>query len=189
MKHTVRAFSVGLIAAGLILLAVFYLFGHGNEGAAEYSTEELIEKIEEEGLRVVSEEEYISITLGNNESNENEDEAEETETEETEDSAEIETANQDSEENDEEETESEEEKEDEAEEEEETPSPVVITVEPGMATSYISDLLEEEGLIDDAAAFNEYLIDNDYSLRVQMGDHELEHGLSEYEIAEQLTSN
>lgn len=208
MKHTLRAFSVGLITTGLILLAVFYLFGYGNESAAEDTTEELIEKIEEKGLRVISEEDYISFTLGIKENNDDETDVAESDEEDAKESKEEkEKANDDKADGDKaakEDKEKDKDKEKAADDKKkekqkdekpkkkdkkETSSPVVITVEPGMATSYISDILEEEGLIDDAASFNKYLIDNDYSLRVQMGKHELERGLSEYEIAERLTSN
>ncbi|WP_156856790.1 hypothetical protein [Oceanobacillus sp. AG] len=205
MKHTLRAFSVGLITTGLILLAVFYLFGYGNESTAEDTTEELIEKIEEKGLRVISEEDYISFTLGNKEKNDDETDVAESDEEDAKESKEEkEKANDDKADGDKaakEDKEKDKNKEkaaddkkkekqkDEKPKKKDKNSPVVITVEPGMATSYISDILEEEGLIDDAASFNKYLIDNDYSLRVQMGKHELERGLSEYEIAERLTSN
>lgn len=206
MKHTLRAFSVGLITTGLILLAVFYLFGYGNESAAEDTTEELIEKIEEKGLRVISEEDYISFTLGNKENNDDETDVAESDEEDAkeskkekanDDKADGDKAAKEDKEKDKDKEKAADDKKKEKQKDEkpkkkdkkETSSPVVITVEPGMATSYISDILEEEGLIDDAASFNKYLIDNDYSLRVQMGKHELERGLSEYEIAERLTSN
>lgn len=205
MKHTLRAFSVGLITAGLILLAVFYFFDSGNESAAEDTTEELIKKIEERGLRVISEEDYISFTVNDKQNNNEETNVAKSDEENTKESKEAKVDDDKAEkeakekDKDKEKTTSEkkvkEKKEKEKDEKpkkadkKETSSTVVITVEPGMPTSHISNILEEEGLIDDAASFNEYLIENDYSLHVQMGKHELERGLSQYEIAERITSN
>lgn len=176
MKHTVRAFAVGLVTAGIILLGVFYFFDEPNENIEDITTEKLITHIEEEGLRVISEEEYISYSL-DNESGNDDVEVKKEETEETEE--EIENIDEDKDDTNEKEEE---------EEEEDSPSTVTITIERGMASSHISDMLEDEGLIDDAGDFNDYLLDNDYSLYVRMGDHELETGMSHYEIAEALTN-
>ncbi len=79
MKHTMRAFSVGLVTAGLILLGVFYFTGGDNSGQADLNTEEMITKIEEDGYRVITEEEYISYSVASTQQdNSNKKNAEET---------------------------------------------------------------------------------------------------------------
>lgn len=205
MKHTVRAFSVGLLTAGLILLGVFFFTDGANNAQADISTEEMIGKIQEDGYRVITEEEYISFSVSsaNSKDQEESEEAEETEeTEETEENAEKEPAEDETEpeaeaddeevndeaEEDAEEEESTETEAEEEEEEEQTPSTVTITIEPGMVSSQISQMLEEHGIIEDAGAFTDYILEHDYSLRIQMGEHELETGMSHYEIAESLSN-
>lgn len=190
MKHTIRSFSIGLIAAGIILLAVYFFFDGGNDGETEYSTEELIAQIEADGYRVITEEEYISFSVATSKKNDDEEDQDEEKDDEEEENADDEdneeNDNEDSDEDEEDEVEVEEEEEE--DEEEETSSTVTITVEPGMASSQISQMLEEEGIIDDAGEFSQYLIEHDYHMLIQLGEHELETGMSHYEIAEELTN-
>ncbi|RKQ38015.1 hypothetical protein D8M06_03060 [Oceanobacillus halophilus] len=63
-----------------------------------------------------------------------------------------------------------------------------MNVESGMHTSSISDLLEENKIIKESSEFNEYLIDNDYHLKVQLGEVEVSSDMSFYELAEALTN-
>lgn len=187
MKHTVRAFSVGLIVAGLILLGVFYFDGV-NEGHAEYTTEELIEQVEADGFRVITEEEYISFSVANsqqsNDSQAEDEEEDEIKKEVTEKKVASKTTESKTDN-----TKAPKEKEEEKEKDKDnTPSTFTIQIESGMASSQISRLLEERGIVDDAEAFNSYLLEHDYSLRVQLGEHELQTGMSYYEIAERLTN-
>lgn len=179
MKHTVRSFSVGLLTAGLIMLAVFYFLEEGNNKQTTLPTEEMISHIEQDGFRVLTEKEYIAFSVTNAQQ-EDETENKETPSEEKENVAEV------TEEKEAEKTE-EENKSDEAEEESK-PVTKTINIENGMASSHISSMLEDENLVDDGKAFNKYLQDNDYSLRVQLGQHELTEGMSYYEIAEELTN-
>jgi PleD family two-component response regulator len=197
MKHTVRAFSVGLITAGLVLFGVFYFNEDTREQAEDMPTEELINQIEEDGFRVITEEEYISFSLANDaseveveeETTEDEDQVEDSDENENDNEEKTENADDEVEEEEEEAEENEsEENESEEDEEEESPSTVLLTIEAGMASSHISNILEEEGLVDDAESFNSYLLEHDYSLYIQLGEHELETGMSYYEIAEALTN-
>lgn len=189
MKHTVRAFALGLIVAGVILLGAFYFVDDSDENIENITTEELIARVEEEGLRVISEEEYISYSVERAEDNDS-DEKNEEENPDDEDSDDEtdEEPEEENEDNNDEEDENEDEDQEVEEQEEESPSTITITIEPGMASSHISNLLEDEGLIEDAGEFNDYLLENDYSLYVRMGEHELETGMSHYEIAEALTN-
>lgn len=191
MKHTVRSFSIGLLAAGLIMLVVFYFFDNPRAEEPNYDTDAMIAKLEQDGYRIVTEEEYITLSVANakedNEGLENQ-EVEESEKspEEDEDNTSKDNEKENNSEKQEEADEDDEENKEDGEERE--PKTVTITIEPGMASSHISSMLLEENLIDDEDAFNSYLRENDYSLRVQMGDHELQTGMSFYEIAEALTN-
>lgn len=188
MKHTVRAFSVGLITSGIILLAVYLIFGQADEKKAELSTEELISQIEEDGYRVVTEEEYIMLSVANSkkDKNENTDKDEKEKEDDAVEDEEIEEA-EDKDEVKENEGKDDNKKEKKKEKKEKKPKTFTITIEPGMASSQISNLLEELGIIDDAREFSNYLIDNDYHKLIQMGEHKLESGMSYFEIAEALS--
>ncbi|MHA6250968.1 hypothetical protein [Oceanobacillus sp. CAU 1775] len=182
MKHFVRSFAVGLIAAGLIMLLVFYIFEDTNSDELAYSTDEMISLIEDEGFRVITDKEYISYTVtsaqqSNGESSEQADEND----------SEEENSNDSSEEAADETEETVEEEETEVEVEENTSS-VVINIPSGMPSLDISRLLESENLISDAEEFNDYLQQNDYALRIQLGEHELSTDMSFYQIAEALTN-
>jgi outer membrane biosynthesis protein TonB len=197
MKHTVRAFSIGLITAGLLLLGIYYFMDLPENNQAEISPEEMIARIEAEGYHVLTEEEYISYSVSGTvseeeedtsaETDEDEEEVEEEKEDQTDEEDEVEDSDEREESADEEEA-NEPEQEQEEEQEEDTPQTVTIQIESGMASSQISRMLENEGLIEDAEAFNQYLQEHDYSLRVQLGEHELVTGMSHYEIAEELTN-
>ncbi|MBR6401745.1 MAG: hypothetical protein IKS48_00010 [Eubacterium sp.] len=65
---------------------------------------------------------------------------------------------------------------------------VTITVEPGMGSEDVAALLKDAGLIDDAAAFDQWLIDNGYESRLSVGSFEIMRGSTNEEIAKALTS-
>ena len=174
MKHTVRSFSVGLLAAGLIMLVVYLFLDESTKAEHDYNTDEVIAHMEQEGYRIITEEEYISMSVAKTQQDKQEENKEEpSEEEESSIIEEEDTSN---------------EVEEETVEEENTPAIKTITIESGMATSQISSMLADQNLIDDAGAFNSYLQEHEYSLRVQMGDHELREGMSFYEIAEAMTN-
>lgn len=189
MKHIVRSFSVGLIAAGLVTLLVFYTFGESNSDEMTYSTEELITLIEEDGYRVVTADEYISYTVTSAQKDTDTANAEDESEKESETDAEKENQedNASSEETDVEE-ETEEIVEEEEVVEEETVTTVSINIPSGMASLDVSRLLENENVVNDAEEFNEYLLQNGYSQRVQLGSHELTTDMSFFEVAEALSN-
>ncbi|RLL48529.1 hypothetical protein D8M04_02010 [Oceanobacillus piezotolerans] len=63
-----------------------------------------------------------------------------------------------------------------------------MSIKPGMLTSEISSLLEENNIIEDAFEFDQYLNENDYSLYVQLGEYTLTSDMSFYEIAETIAN-
>jgi cobalamin biosynthesis protein CobT len=189
MKHTVRSFSIGLLTSGVIMLILFYFFDSEAGQSKELTVEEMVPLVEEEGYRIITEQDYISLSVGGNENEEEETEEDEQSTEEDDEPAENteeEDSTEDEDSNEEtEEEESEEENED--EENEEEISTYTLNIESGMTTSEFSSLLEENNIIDDAFEFNQYIEDEDYSLRVQIGEFELSSDMTMYEIAEEIT--
>ncbi|RDW19340.1 hypothetical protein CWR48_09135 [Oceanobacillus arenosus] len=63
-----------------------------------------------------------------------------------------------------------------------------MNIEPGMPSSMITSVLQEQGIIDDASEFNSYLEEHDYSLKVRMGTHQVTSAMSFYELAETITN-
>lgn len=66
---------------------------------------------------------------------------------------------------------------------------VEITVTPGMASGAVCRLLEEAGLVQDAAQFDRYLINNNYSKRISTGTYQIAVGSSEEKIAKIITKS
>ncbi|HLR08022.1 MAG TPA: hypothetical protein VK136_02020 [Bacillota bacterium] len=166
MKQPIRSFSIGLLTAGLICLLVFYFSG-GNKETANLSTEDMIAKLEDEGYRVFTESEYISMAVDS-------DDADETEADTDDDSAlednEEDEADEDSEADD-----------------EDASVTYTLEIKSGMNSSEISELLEENDIIDDAMEFSTFLEDEDYESDVQIGEFELSSDMSFKEIAEEIT--
>jgi hypothetical protein len=179
MKQFVRSFSTGLFAAAIIMLAVYFLSDGSADTAENLELEELVPLVEQKGHRVVTEEDYIALSVSTNEEGTEEKETEENQTDSDE---------SDSNEDADEETESDE---NETEEEENSDDPVeyTLTIESGMPSSEIGTQLEENDIIDDADDFSNYLEEHDYSLQIKATDHEVSSDMSFYELAEELISN
>ena len=187
MKHSVRSFSIGLFTAGIIMLIGIYFLDDPKQ-AEGTAVEEMIPLVEEEGYRVITEEEYISLSVndGASESSENSasentksatDGSENTDNEEK--SNEAETRYEETDSNDEAKAE--------AVDKQAEVINYTLEIESGMASSSISSTLADNDIIDDAAEFNQYLQDQDYSLKVQIGSYDLSSDMSFYEIAEAIT--
>jgi negative regulator of genetic competence, sporulation and motility len=193
MKQSVRSFAIGLFTAGILLLGGIFFFGTGGEKVEDLAAEDLIDLVEQKGYYVLNKEEYIAASVGDESktasaetnskegiseqesSNKEEDASKDKEDESTEN---AEAKEENSDENDSEKAEKEEEKE---------KTSYTLKIKEGMASSDISSVLENNDIIDDAGEFNEYLIDNDYHLKVQIGEYELTTGMSHYEVAEAIT--
>ncbi|AIF43418.1 hypothetical protein X953_09835 [Virgibacillus sp. SK37] len=61
-----------------------------------------------------------------------------------------------------------------------------MNIKPGMATSEISNLLEEKKIIKDSGKFDQYLEKENYSEKVQIGEFEVTSDMSFYELAEKI---
>ncbi len=61
--------------------------------------------------------------------------------------------------------------------------PVSVTIETGMISSQIANMLKEKGLIDDAQKFAEYLEEEGYAQTIWVGTYELKQGMTYEQIA------
>lgn len=66
---------------------------------------------------------------------------------------------------------------------------VTVVIESGVTSYRICIMLEELGLVEDAAEFDTYLCDNGYSRKIDYGTHEIPVGAGEDEIAKIITRN
>ncbi|WP_231514927.1 endolytic transglycosylase MltG [Oceanobacillus salinisoli] len=183
MKQLTRYFSLGLFTAGIIMLIGIY-FSDSNK-MDELSAEEMVPLLEKEGYHVLSNNEYISMTVNSSENNNEEEEdnnSEVTEADEEENKEDVSEDNGDKEE--EEETS----KEDDSEQSSDEKTSYALNIESGMPTSTISSQLEENGIIDDASEFTEYMEEHDYTLKVKAREVEVYSDMSFYELAEALTT-
>lgn len=193
MRQIIRSFSIGLFAAGIIMLAVYFMSDASNS-AENMELEELIPLVEEKGHRVVTEEDYIALSVQSSEEEKEETnkaaKEEKEENEEKKSRADEESASDD-EENEEKDTNQEEnadEDEKEKEEDSNKPANYTINIQSGMSSQEIGSLLEENDIIDDASDFTDYLEEHDFSIRLKAGEHELSSDMSFYELAMELIS-
>ena len=172
MKQPIRYFSIGLLTASLIILIIVYFFDKPDNHANEGSVDEMIATIKDEGYHVLSSSEYISLTVAEvpEEDNDVDVDADVTKNNETEeDSNEAQTENDP--------------KVEDTEEPEEAHE-YTLTIEPNMLGPTISQLLEDNNVIDDADEFNRYLETEGYAPYLQLGDHDVSSDMTLYEIAE-----
>ncbi|GGK03385.1 hypothetical protein GCM10007063_26970 [Lentibacillus kapialis] len=176
MKQIIRSFAFGLLTSGIVMLGVFYVADGSQSETENIPEEDMIEMVESKGYHVLTESEYISVSVesdensdGNNNNGNQQNNSDETDSDKTSDS-------------------NSEQKSDSEKTDEDSSTTYTLTVESGEAPSEISQTLKENGIIDDADAFTEYLEDEGYSELVQLGEFELSSDMDHKKIAETLTN-
>lgn len=178
MKITVRAFSLGLLTASLILFIIYLVTDESTQAVEELSVEELTEALEEKGYRTITEDEFISYSVYLDEKQQEDKEADGKKDQKS-------TKEEKSKEKDQEDAVEEEE---EQEEENEEPKTISFKVEPGFVSQDIGEILKDEDIIDDASEFVRYMEDNGYSSYIQIGTFKVNSDMTLKEIAETLTT-
>ncbi|GGA68432.1 hypothetical protein [Ornithinibacillus halotolerans] len=188
MKQTIRGFAVGLFTAAVIMLAVNYFTNGTKQDISEVPIEHIVEELKDKGYRVLTEDDYISLSISGEVSKKETEIAsddtknEDSESNETESKNEESSSDEDTEENNQEQKE-----EVEDQEEKETTKTYTVSITSGMAPSTISKELESNGIIENADEFITYLEDEGYVVRIQLGEFTIASDMSFYEIAEALT--
>lgn len=189
-KTSLRSAAVGLLVATLAL-APFLIFTDeaemsevedhdteeeqtdseeaDSEDTEEVSADAVAEYIEERGLVTVNETDYEDMQARSDQLTEAEQELAELREE-------IEAAEEAESENDETDT-----------GETEEINNLYLVVSSGMSSGEIASILEDSGIIDDAADFRQYIDDNDLVMSVRMGEYMLDSTMSISEIAEIIT--
>lgn len=184
MKRTLQAFSLGLLIAGLIMVTTSLFSNYEStspQSVEDLDVDEVIDIMKEQGYRVVTESEYISLSLA--ESDKDVDQSPDSETNESEEEKEKN--------NDKDKKTNQDEKDDEKNKDEKEEKNEIIKytlhIKDGMPSSDIGDLLEENDIIDDGSKFNKFLEDEDYSTGVQLGKFKVNSDMSFKEIAKTFT--
>lgn len=66
--------------------------------------------------------------------------------------------------------------------------PYILRIESGMSSSEVGQALEKAGIVDDSEKFNDYLTENGYAEKLQVGEHTVHPSMSMKEIAVVLTT-
>lgn len=74
MKQSLRFFAIGMLSASLVLLGFYFILNDTKASSKDVPLEELIEEIESNGHRVITEKEFIAYTINNEANNEDKDE-------------------------------------------------------------------------------------------------------------------
>lgn len=149
-KRGLQGLAVGIFFT-TALLTYFYFFQtnevESHEDAEipeiEISSEEMMDKLAEQGFVVLEEDEYNSLLKAKDE--------------------------------------------DDLETEQEPQYKGILVVKPGMNSTQVSELLAELNIIDDAQAFIDYLIEQNLTTNVEVGEFELHSDMTFTEIAEIIT--
>src|SRR5690625_2956319 len=184
MRQPLRFFAVGLLVASILLYGYYFFFVSSNVEETEMETDELIAQVEDEGYRVISEDEYLSYTfLKQQEEEEKKDDEK--------DKKETEKDKSKEEDKDKEKDDKKEENEKEEDEQEDNNNEVkehTFTTSDNVVSQDVADELIDNGIIDDRQAFLDYLNDNDYSSYVQIGTFTVSSDMSFKELAEIITT-
>lgn len=171
MKQFFRFFSLGLFVASLTIFIFYNYFDEPEINPSDFSTDELIDLVEDDGYRVITEEEYITFTVNEDEENLDDDKKEDKQDKDTKKDDE----NKDKEDN---------------EDEEDNDDVVKYTLEtkPGMMPHEVIALLEEKKIVKDADKFSDFMDKNDYSPYIQQGEFKLTSDMSDEELAKKITN-
>ncbi|HLR58848.1 MAG TPA: hypothetical protein VK094_00020 [Pseudogracilibacillus sp.] len=164
MKQFFRFFSLGLFVASLTIFIFYNYFDSPEVNPNDFETEELIDLVEEDGYRVITEEEYITYTVNEDEEDLNVDKNEDKQ--DKDDNAEDKDGN---------------------EEDNDDTVKYTLEIKPDMMPHEVILLLEEKKIIKDAEKFADFMDKNDYSPYIQQGEFELTSDMSEEEIAKTIT--
>ena len=161
MKHTIRAFALGLATATALLTFTFYQTSGQNESKT-FTDQEAIKHLENKNYHVLSQSSFENLqqkeakeTTNQNSSKEKEQHQDDEKSEETKTQA----------------------------------TSFSLMIKPGMLTSTISEELKQAGIIKDQAAFEVFLKDEEYSRSIQIGTYKLNSDMTFEAIANKITGN
>ncbi|GEM00486.1 hypothetical protein SAMN05421839_10119 [Halolactibacillus halophilus] len=179
MKQTLRAFSLGMLVATSIFSIHFFFFNEVKApNTASPSNADMIKTLKNSGYNIYTDEalaEYIDAQLAEQTpTKENQNNDRETDESETSSTPEDETSSESVADNDQESS-------------KETSS-FILTIEPGMTITEVSNYLIIANLIESREQFVNYLSDNGYATNIQVGSFELNHDMPLAEVVEVIAN-
>ncbi|HLR80662.1 MAG TPA: hypothetical protein VK119_08850 [Bacillota bacterium] len=195
MKEQMRSFSYGLFAAGIIIIITFFFVDQPKKNAKEMTIDDMIDEMKDEGYRVISEAEYISLAVNEDsdaDANDEEDAEKDDRKSDDQDSQEKDKQSSSKDEGDDKKKQdrkekSKDDKKEDKKEDKKSSKEYTLHIRSGMASSEIGTMLAENNIVKDAQKFNKFLKDNDYDERVQLGKFKVSSDMNFREIAEKIT--
>lgn len=192
MKQTVRAFALGLFTAGVVLLGVYYFSDQPVQNHQDLSVDDMVEEMKKQGYRVLTEEEYITLSVAKDQKNKTNKDAkkqqiasadeQKTDSKDNKDSIKKTKKNPDKKTVQNKSTKKKDKK-----DKKDSVKTYKLVIESGMPSSKVGEMLEKNKIIDDAQKFNKFLEDKDYSQRVQLGEFKIKSNMTYEEIAKAIT--
>jgi predicted flap endonuclease-1-like 5' DNA nuclease len=167
-KIHLRAFAFGLFLSTCIF-GSYYYFSGDYEAAGKVSNKQLIAQMEEDGYKVVKAKEYAELEAKAKE-------AEASPAEQTEETKETEPTTDTA-------------KEEPAKEEAQAVKEYKLTIVSGMQSSEIATMLKDAGILADAFDFEQYLINNGYHTKVQLGEFIVKSDMTYEQLAKIITKS
>lgn len=196
MKQPIRFFSIGLLIASVILFVVHLLDDPSTTKSSTdgLNTDEMIEQLEVEGFHVLSSSEYIKLTVDNdNQDDDKEDEVKDKDNKKEKDEKKEKENSKDKDKQDDKKDQTNDnasEDNDNVEKDTSTNNDndeetitYTLSIEPNMLGPKISQLLQDNKIIDDAEEFNRYLELEGYAPYIQLGDYEVSNDMDFSELA------
>ncbi|MCD5323577.1 MULTISPECIES: endolytic transglycosylase MltG [Pontibacillus] len=162
MKYTLRAFALGLLTATALLAFAYSQQDPSQAKETAPTKEEAASLLEEKGYTILTENEYTQLT----EKASPEQNADSDEQQKQEDKEETSKPTGD---------------------EEGSVKAYTLSIEEGMVPEDISQVLAQNGIIEDAEGFRAYLVDNEFSRYIQIGEYTVVNQMSFQEIARIIT--
>ncbi|WP_431798832.1 hypothetical protein [Halobacillus andaensis] len=158
MKQAIRFFSLGIIVATITIGTAYWLgLNESAKSSTTMAEKDMIQEIEKSNYYVLTEEELQEQI--------NDALAAKKDSEDKESSKE---------------TENKEPAEDES-------VPYTLVIEEGVSSTEISQILEQEGIIDNADSFETYMADRNLTQYIQIGEFELNESMNRDEVADTIT--
>lgn len=160
-KKNTRAFAFGIIVAVLIISTYFFIVK--KEPAEKALTEETAKQLlEEKGYHVLTGEEHSSLLKKDQTEIEDTAPADEDETESNNEAEQV---------------------------EEPSAKTIILQISSGMKLDEIADTLEKFEIINSSEEFISYMVENNHSTKLQLGDFEINAKMSHEEIAKIITKS
>ncbi|SDB10258.1 endolytic transglycosylase MltG [Eubacterium oxidoreducens] len=192
LKYYLRGLGIGIIITVIIMMIAFHVHG------SDMTDEEVIERAKQLGMVEAEDSGVVAdqTTEGDTSDTSTNEASDSTSTSDTTKESTSDTDSTLEEESKSESTDEEETKSDESTSEETSSNTnetkksktVKVTINSGASSDTIAQLLYEKGIVDDAYAFNDYLVSNGYANVLRTGSFELPTGASYKKIAKLLTN-